>query len=139
MLILDTNHYSEIERESGIGLVLGQRLRAAGDEGFVTIITAEEVMKGWLAAIQPHRQADGGVKAYSDFHHSLEGFRDWFILPWTADSVQIFRDLKSQKLGVGTKDLCIASIALEYEATVPTRNLVDFTKVPGLKVANWLE
>lgn len=139
MLILDTNHYSEIERDSGIGQVLSRKLRLAGDEGFLTIITPEEVLKGWIAGIQPNRQPDGGVRAYSDFHHSLEGFRDWFILPWSADSVGIFRNLKSQKLNIGTKDLCIASIALEYDATLLTRNLVDFTKVPGLRVENWLD
>jgi len=36
-------------------------------------------------------------------------------------------------------DLRIASIALEYNAAVLTRNLVDFTKVPALKVENWLD
>lgn len=139
MLILDTNHYSEIERESFIGQRLSQRLRDAGDEGFLTIITPEEVLKGWMAAIQPHRQTDFGVQAYSNFHHSLEGFRDWFILPWSADAARTYAYLKSQKLSIGTKDLCIASIALEYNATVLTRNLVDFTKVPGLRMENWLE
>lgn len=139
MRILDTNHYSEIERESRIGQVLSQRLKKAGDEGFLTIITPEEVLKGWIAGIQPHCQPDGGVRAYCDFHHSLEGFRDWFILPWSHDAVEIFRSLKRQKLNIGTKDLCIASVALEYGATVLTRNLRDFRKVPGLRVENWLD
>lgn len=139
MLILDTNHYSEIERKSRIGLTLSERLRAAGDDGFLTIITTEEVLKGWIATIQPHRQADHGVRAYGDFHHSLEGFRDWFILPWSQDSAAIFNGLKKLRLNIGTMDLRIASIALEYHATVLTRNLVDFTKVPGLQVENWLD
>lgn len=36
-------------------------------------------------------------------------------------------------------NLRIASIALEYHATVLTRSLLDFTKVPGLQVENWLD
>lgn len=139
MLILDTNHYSEIERGSHIGQILSQRLRTTGDEGFLTIITPEEVMKGWIAAIQPHRQPDGGVSAYRDFHRSLQGFHDWFILPWSADAVEIFRGLRKQKLLIGTKDLCIAAVALEYGAMVLTRNLRDFSRVPGLRVENWLD
>lgn len=139
MLILDTNHYSEIERKSGIGLALAERLRAAGDDGFLTIITPEEVLKGWIAAIQPHRQVDHGVRSYSDFHNSLDGFREWLILPWSQDSAVIFNSLKGLRLNVGAKDLCIASIALEYHATVLTRNLVDFEKAPGLNVEKWLD
>jgi tRNA(fMet)-specific endonuclease VapC len=139
MLILDTNHYSEIERRSRPGQVLEARLIAAKDEAFITIVTPEEVLKGWMAVILPHRHSDHGVRAYADFHRSLEGFRDWFILPWSEDSASIFARLKESRLHVGTKDLCIASIALEYEATILTRNLVDFAKVPGLKVENWLD
>lgn len=139
MLILDTNHYSEIERRSRPGQLLEERLRAAEDEAFITIITPEEVLKGWMAVLQPHRHQDHGVRAYADFHHSLDGFRDWFILPWSEDSAAIYARLKGSRLHVGTKDLCIASIALEYEATILTRNIADFAKVPGLKVENWLD
>jgi tRNA(fMet)-specific endonuclease VapC len=139
MLILDTNHYSEIERRSRPGQLLESRLKAAQDEAFITIITPEEVLKGWMAVIQPHRHSDHGVRAYADFHRSLEGFRDWFILPWSEDSAAIYAGLKGSRLRVGTKDLCIASIALEYDATILTRNHADFTRVPGLKVENWLD
>lgn len=36
-------------------------------------------------------------------------------------------------------DLKIACIALEYDAVVLTRNSVDFAKVPGLRIENWLD
>ena len=35
--------------------------------------------------------------------------------------------------------LILDQIALEYEATVLTRNVRDFEKIPGLRVENWLE
>jgi len=34
-------------------------------------------------------------------------------------------------------DLKIAAIVLARNATLLTRNLADFRKVPGLKVENW--
>ncbi len=36
-------------------------------------------------------------------------------------------------------DLRIASIALEFDATVLTRNFADFKRIPGLRVENWLD
>ncbi|MFN0076180.1 MAG: type II toxin-antitoxin system VapC family toxin [Prosthecobacter sp.] len=139
MLVLDTNHYREIAAESVIGKRLAQRLHDSGDEAFLAIVTAEEVLKGWLAQIQPHRQRDRGVSAYHDFQESLDGLSKWFSLPWTHDAADIFDDLRRQKVNIGTMDLRIAAIALEYGAKVLTRNLVDFEKVPELLVENWLD
>ena len=43
------------------------------------------------------------------------------------------------KLNIGKMDLRIAAIALEEDATVITRNLRDFQRVPGLKCENWID
>jgi tRNA(fMet)-specific endonuclease VapC len=36
-------------------------------------------------------------------------------------------------------DLKIAAINLVHDAILLTRNLVDFAKIPGLRVENWLD
>jgi tRNA(fMet)-specific endonuclease VapC len=36
-------------------------------------------------------------------------------------------------------DLKIASIAISHDATLLTRNTVDFAQVPGLRFENWLD
>ncbi|MFN4259177.1 MAG: type II toxin-antitoxin system VapC family toxin [Gemmataceae bacterium] len=41
------------------------------------------------------------------------------------------------KLRIGTKDLQIAAIALAHQATLLSRNVADFAKVPGLKLKDW--
>ena len=139
MLILDTNHYSEIIERRPIGLRLQERLQDSHQDAFLTIITPEESLKGWLAAIQPHRQSDLGVRAYREFQDSLATLSDWIILPWTHDAARAFQTLRTQGVRIGFMDLRIASIAFEYEATVLTRNLRHFCQVPGLKVENWLD
>lgn len=140
MFVLDTNHYSEFVRKSAAGTRLRERMEAAKvDDFFLTIITPQEVLKGWLAEIQPHRQIDRGVGAYGQFQQSLEDLQRWTTLPWSADAADLFDGLKAARLNVGTMDLRIACIALEYGAMVLTRNLADFAKVPGLRVENWLD
>ena len=41
------------------------------------------------------------------------------------------------KLRIGTMDRKIAAIALTHDATLISRNLADFRRVPGLKVEDW--
>jgi tRNA(fMet)-specific endonuclease VapC len=43
------------------------------------------------------------------------------------------------KIRIGTMDLKIASICLAHDALLLSRNRVDFEKVPGLRVENWLD
>jgi tRNA(fMet)-specific endonuclease VapC len=41
------------------------------------------------------------------------------------------------KLNVGRMDLRIGAIALEHGATVVTRNLRDFRRIPNLTAEDW--
>ncbi len=138
MVILDTNHFSELERGSEQAVLLRQRMVAYQDLIAMTIITAQESCKGWLNAIQGN-QNERFVYAYAKFQEGLTEFEDWTILGWTDDAADIFDDLRRQKISIGTMDLRIASIALEFDATVLTRNFADFKRIPGLRVENWLD
>jgi hypothetical protein len=53
MIILDTEHISELQRGgSRLGATLRARLDVSGDPDIVTtIISVEENMRGWLAEI----------------------------------------------------------------------------------------
>jgi tRNA(fMet)-specific endonuclease VapC len=48
-----------------------------------------------------------------------------------------FELLKRVPIRIGSMDLKIAAIALAREATLLTRNLIDFRKVPGLSAEDW--
>ena len=45
--------------------------------------------------------------------------------------------LKREGRPIGANDLMIASIALAAEATLVSRNLEEFERVPGLNVVSW--
>jgi tRNA(fMet)-specific endonuclease VapC len=47
------------------------------------------------------------------------------------------QEIRRLKLGVGTMDLKIASIALSNKATLLTKNIKDFRQIPNLNVEDW--
>ena len=60
------------------------------------------------------------------------------MLDWTAACAAQFTNVKAAKTRIGTMDLKIASIALANGATLLSRNLDDFQRVPELRVVDWL-
>jgi tRNA(fMet)-specific endonuclease VapC len=60
-------------------------------------------------------------------------------LPWDDEAATRFRSFRQQGIRIGTMDLKIACIVLEYDAVLLTRNRSDFEKVPGLRFENWLD
>jgi len=46
--------------------------------------------------------------------------------------------LRSEGVRIGSMDLKIACITLVRDATLLSRNAIDFNRVPGLHFENWL-
>jgi tRNA(fMet)-specific endonuclease VapC len=49
----------------------------------------------------------------------------------------VFKNLRAQKLRLGTQNLRIAAITLSQGATLITRNQQDFGLIPMLKIEDW--
>ena len=137
MLVLDTDHLSEMERGSPAGLALELKLVQSGDVPVSTIISAEEQLRGWLAQIA-RRSVHDQVDPYRRLQARLAFYAKWTLLPWSPSAADRYAALRRAKVRIGPMDLKIASIALEHGGTVLSQNLTDFGKVPGLKVENWL-
>ena len=139
MLILDTNHLSEIDLDTPKGRALKQRLTESTEDHFLPIVVSEEILRGWLALLNKARNVDEQVHAYSRFGRSLAERNKWTLLEWDHDTAAVFTRLRSEGVRIATLDLRIASIAIAYQATLLSRNLRDFNQVPGLRVENWLD
>lgn len=139
MFVLDSDHVTLLQRATSAE---AQRLRfrlssIRPDEKFVTVITFEEQLRGWLAQIarsksplqqmEPSRRLEVLLKYYSAVN----------ILSFDERVVEKFQELKAARIRIGTMDLKIAAITLAHDATLLSRNLRDFSKVPGLKVEDW--
>lgn len=139
MLVLDTNHVSELTYRTAAGLRLIQKLDVTNEDAAVTAINVEESLRGWLAEIRRRTDPRTQIAAYQRLIRQVEVFASWLVLPWDEDAADHFDSLKSLRQQVGTQDLKIACICLAHDATLLTRNLADFKPIPGLRVANWLD
>lgn len=138
MLILDTNHLSEIIRNSARGRSLIDKLTSSTQSPATTILTIEELLRGWLARIRREHDPMEAVALYAKLQEIVELAADWTVLSWDDDAAAVFSRLTKQRLGIGSMDLKIASIVLAKKATLLSRNLRDFERVPNVVVEDWL-
>jgi len=94
-------------------------------------------MRGWLSHVSQAKSPQQIVKAYALLHTHIETFRDTPILDYDDSAVAEFERLRRAHIRIGANDLKIASICLSYGATLLTRNMKDFIKVPDLRVDDW--
>ena len=63
------------------------------------------------------------------------------VIPLTSEIAEISSGLQAElmRLGrmIGINDLCIAATALKLDLTLITRNLVEFKRVPKLKIESY--
>jgi tRNA(fMet)-specific endonuclease VapC len=139
MVVLDTDHLSllllaESEAAEKIAMRLASRyIRKLT----TTIVTYEEQTRGWLAQIARARNLPQEIEAYRRLKTSLQDFCTMEVLDFDDEAAAEYRRLRGMKIRIGTMDLKIAAIALAHDATLLSRNLVDFRKVPELKVEDW--
>lgn len=139
MLILDTDHLVEYQKgTSAESQRLKERLAKQSQPFGTTIISVEEIMRGWMAAIRRVREPGEQVNAYMKLRRLFQFFAVWHVLDFDPAAAQAFERLRIAKIRAGTMDLKIASIALASSATLLTRNRSDFEKIPDLVVEDWL-
>ena len=139
MYVLDTDHMTLLEWGSAaVGQRMHERIRALPPgEVVTTIISFEEQTRGWLAFQARARTLEQQVNAYRKLKRHLNIYRDIEVLDFDAEAAAAFERLQRLRLKVGTMDLKIAATALSRNATVLTKNNVDFSQVPGLRLEDW--
>jgi hypothetical protein len=58
------------------------RMTAAADEVSCTIVSAEEVLRGWLAVIHRIHEVHRQIPAYTRLEKLLDVMGDWEIVPF---------------------------------------------------------
>jgi tRNA(fMet)-specific endonuclease VapC len=140
VFLFDTNHISVWQRGEGAEY---ERLcthleNHTGDQIFVCIVSFHEMVNGWNAYSAKKGSSELLVRAYFEFENILRDFSVMQLLSFDRKAAEVFDELNQQRLRVGTMDLRIAAIAIANQMTLLTQNSVDFERVPGLSIEDWL-
>lgn len=129
MYALDTNTLLDYFR--GKGKVAASLLAVPPSEVALPAIVAYEVWIGVLGSQNARRRQ----AQYEQFLATVQ------VLPFDAGvsrrAAEIRHALERRGEGIGPLDTLIAATALANNATLVTRNVREFGRVQGLKLADW--
>ena len=139
MIVLDTDMLTLVQRRSGSEYErLVARLDNSTDRDVrVTIVSFEEQMRGWLAWIVKARTTPRLIAAYHRLGALLADFDTRPLIEFDRLAYAEYAQLIKSKMRIGTMDLRIAAVSLANDALLLSRNLRDFSRVPGLRVEDW--
>jgi tRNA(fMet)-specific endonuclease VapC len=137
--LLDTDHVSILQHGTGPDhAVLLLRLSELPAEAVgCCVVSFHEQALGVHTKIVQARTPAEIVAGYNLLYKVIDKLRKFPLVPFDAAAQDVFTQLKTHKVWVGTPDLRIAAPALGRGLTLVTRNRADFDKVPGLRLADW--
>ena len=129
--LLDTNILSDLIRNPQ-GIVAAQISKVGEDSVCTSVVVAAELRYGAVKS-----GSDQLANRVDLLLSALE------VLPLEQPADRRYADLRhhlgTRGTPIGPNDLLIAAHALATDLTVVTANVGEFTRVPGLKVENWLQ
>jgi tRNA(fMet)-specific endonuclease VapC len=139
MLLLDTNILTAMY--SGNAKVLTALDRSEDPDVATTIVNKVELLKGRMDFLL---KAESGVeilRAQAWFQETERLLQEIPVVTFDSRAAELFDQLsqRSALRKIGRADLLIGTIALVNRATIVTRNLKDFQRIPGLKLVNWMD
>ena len=131
MLVLDSNTISYYFRGDPQVVPRLQALRPA-DLGVPTIVEYE--LRYGLLRLPPEA-ATPRLTALAQLLQPMQTLP--FDSECAAIAARIRADLEAVGTPIGPHDTLIAATALRHQATLVTRNVREFARVPGLQCLNW--
>lgn len=135
LYILDTDIVTLYRH--GHEAVVRQALMHPPEALAITVITVEEQLSGWYGLLRRARRPADLARVYDRLAETVTFLGSTRILSFTEQAIARYEQLQSMRPRIGTMDLRIAAIALEYGATLVTRNVQDFQRIPGLVIEDW--
>jgi tRNA(fMet)-specific endonuclease VapC len=131
MILLDTNICIYIINRRPLHVLERFRQYRLGEIGISSVVVAELAFGVAKSGSERNRQALELFLAPLE----LLAFDERCV--WAYGSLRA--DLERTGQGIGALDTMIAAHALACDALLVTNNLREFSRVPGLRLANWAE
>jgi tRNA(fMet)-specific endonuclease VapC len=131
--LLDTDHISFLQQRRGIEFThlmarMGQHTPA---DFALSVVSLHEQVLGAHSFINRAQTNTDIIRGYTLLSEILEGFAKAPVLPFDGEAIAVFDGLRGQRVRISTMDLRIAVIAVSRNLVLLTRNVGDFSKVPG--------
>jgi tRNA(fMet)-specific endonuclease VapC len=136
LYIFDTDSITHYQL--GNALLLRNMMRHLGHTFAISVITVEEQLVGWQRALRQAKDDRRREAIYEQMARAVEFLAGWRVFAYPVSAMNRHAAFMRQRLNVGSNDVKIAAIALEYGATVVTRNLRDFRRIPGIVAEDWV-
>jgi Predicted nucleic acid-binding protein, contains PIN domain len=137
--LLDTDHISFLQRGSSLEYtrLTDQMSQHSPSDFGLSVVSFHEQTLGAHDFINRAKTNTDTIRGYTLLLEILQGFANAPVLPFDPVAITIFEQMRSQQVRVSTMDLRIAAIAISRNLVLLTRNVRDFSKVPGLKTEDW--
>ena len=135
LYILDTDHLTL--QQQGHEPLKKRLSEISPDRIAITVISAEELLRGRPAQIHRAAAPEKRVQAYHWFHRTLIWLNNFSIMEYDLHAEKYFQSFQKQKIRTGNHDLKIAAVAVSRNATVVTRNIRDFERISFLQIEDW--
>jgi len=139
MHLLDTNVLTALYL--GNPKIITALSQLDGSQVSITIITKVELLRGRIEYLLKAERGESVLRAQALLFETERRLNQIDIIPFNADAIAQFEILvpNPSLRKSGRADLLIASIALANRATLVTRNLKDFQRIPNLRLINWFD
>ena len=135
LYLLDTDHLSLLQR--GHLQVMKRLSTTSPDEIAISIITAEEQLRGRFLQIRKFPSGSACVTAYRQLRETIEDLNTLAIVDFDPIAESLAQSLRKQHPRMGTQDRRIAAIAIANNFALVTRNFDDFNPIAGLTLQDW--
>ena len=133
--VLDTDTLSLFQR--GHPIVTKRCAAKSPGELVITVSSVEEQHSGRLRFIRKVRKPDELPRVYQSPIETVRSLSKLPIISFSPAAFARYSQLIGLKLDVGRMDLRIAATVVDLGGILVTRNVRDFSRIPGLILEDW--